>query len=99
MTGAEEGVSFLLGANRPNPFNPVTTISYRLPQRADTRLEVYDVTGRLVTTLVDGVEEAGVHAVSWQGTDDSGRKVASGVYFYRLTSGDQQAARKMVMMQ
>ena len=70
---------YRLDQNFPNPFNPSTVIQYQLPKEAHVSLRVYDVVGRLVTTLVDGVQEAGFRSVTLDG-----RNLASGVYFYRL---------------
>jgi fibronectin type 3 domain-containing protein len=90
---------FALYQNTPNPFNPTTLIRYDIPEggRAVT-LAVYDVGGRLVRTLVDGVETPGEKTVSWDGHDSDGRTVASGVYFYRLTSTSYTETRKMLLM-
>ncbi len=87
-----------LGAARPNPFNPSTTIEFRVPRDARTQLKVYDVTGRLVRTLVDARLGAGRHAARWDGRDDRGRPVASGVYLYRLQTGDIEESRSMVLL-
>ncbi|MDH5271362.1 MAG: T9SS type A sorting domain-containing protein, partial [Candidatus Krumholzibacteria bacterium] len=94
-------VSPLAGAlsqNTPNPFNPTTTISYVLPAKGRAVLRVYAADGRLVRTLVDGVLDAGAHEMTWDGRDDRGRLVASGVYFYRLEAGRFQDAKKMVLL-
>ncbi|MGD9548643.1 MAG: FlgD immunoglobulin-like domain containing protein [Candidatus Krumholzibacteriia bacterium] len=83
----------------PNPFNPMVTIGFDLPDIRQASLKVYDVSGRLVATLVDGATlPAGTHQVVWTGTDDSGRAVAAGVYFYRLQAGDFQRTRTMTMV-
>ncbi len=89
---------FQLDQNFPNPFNPATTISFRLGQQNQTKLVVYNVNGQIIRTLVDGVMAAGTHAVEWDGLDDQHQPVSSGVYIYRLTSGDQQLSRRMVFM-
>jgi len=83
---------------RPNPFNPVTTIAFTLPESGHARLAVYDVSGRLVTVLSDGVHEAGEHEAVWNGRDSEGRQLGSGVYFVRFESGDVVSTRKMVMV-
>jgi hypothetical protein len=91
----------VLGANVPNPFNPTTRIAYALPAETGTipvALDVYDVSGRLVRTLVDGPGKPGAHVVSWDGTDAAGRPVASGVYFYRLRWNGQEDAKRMVLI-
>jgi hypothetical protein len=88
-----------LDQNVPNPFNPVTTIGYSIPEEGRVALRVYDVTGRLVRTLVDGHQCAGVSQAIWRGNDNNGAPVASGVYFYRLsTEGEAAQTRKMVLL-
>ncbi len=87
-----------LGQNRPNPFNPVTSIRYVLPQAGRARLSVYDAAGRLVATLVDGPVKAGPHATAWDGTNDEGMQVSSGVYFCRLEAAGETRAMKMVLL-
>ncbi|MFH1277484.1 MAG: M20/M25/M40 family metallo-hydrolase [Candidatus Eisenbacteria bacterium] len=88
-----------LARNVPNPFNPATRITFTLPEGgARVSLRIYDVTGRLVRTLVDGVREAGGHSVSWNGADDRGRSAASGVYFSRLTWKEQSETERMVLL-
>jgi hypothetical protein len=87
-----------LGQNFPNPFNPSTSIRFTLPSPADTRLEVFDVRGALVKTLVDGTMPAGPQQVEWNGTNGNGRAVASGVYYYRLRSAGSDVTRKMVLL-
>jgi hypothetical protein len=88
-----------LRGNHPNPFNPRTTISFRLDSAASrASLRVYDVSGRLVRTLVDGALAAGDHEVLWRGRDDGGREVASGVYLYRLEADGVSRSRPMVLV-
>ena len=77
-----------LGAPRPNPFNPQTTIDYVLAADGPVRLEVFSVDGRRVAVLVDGPQAAGAHSATWRGRDDAGRGMASGTYMYRLTAPD-----------
>jgi hypothetical protein len=86
-----------LAPNYPNPFHPRTTIEYALPAAADVRLLVYNVQGRVVRRLVDERQPSGHKKVVWQGRDDAGRAVASGVYFLRLDAGDRQLTRKMIL--
>jgi sugar lactone lactonase YvrE len=90
------GVS--LYANHPNPFSPSTTIEYSAEKATPVSLRVYNVEGKLVRTLVDGERRAGTRAVSWDGRDDSGRAVSSGVYFYRIDSGRVSQTRRMVLL-
>jgi hypothetical protein len=85
--------------NHPNPFNPVTTLTYSVPSAGPVSLEIYDVAGRLVTTLVEGdVESPGEHSVSWRGTDSLGHEVAGGVYFARLVTERGNASAKLVLL-
>ena len=83
---------------RPNPFNPVTTIAFALPEAGPARLAVYDVSGRLVAVLAEGVHEAGEHEAVWNGRDAAGRQLGSGVYFVRLEFAGSVSTRKMVMV-
>jgi hypothetical protein len=82
-----------LNQNYPNPFNPVTQISYELPQQSDVLLEVYDMTGRQIATLVNETVAAGSHQVSFDASD-----LSSGVYLYRLTAGNQVFSRKLTVI-
>jgi hypothetical protein len=91
-------VPLTLYQNLPNPFNPSTVITYYVPETCRVTLEIYDVSGRAVARLVDADEKAGVHEARWNGTDSSGGKVGSGVYFYRLRAGKDTMTRKMVLM-
>jgi len=88
----------LLG-NFPNPFNPVTGIRYALPAPADVTLEVYDLSGRVVRRLLRGqAQDPGRYEVLWDGKNDRGAPVASGVYFYRLTADGRSLSRKMILL-
>jgi hypothetical protein len=89
----------VLEQNTPNPFNPSTNIRYRLGAPGQVTLRVYDIRGRLVRTLVDDARDAGPHSVLWDGRDDGGTRVASGLYFYRLDAGAVVESRKMVLVQ
>ena len=91
-------IRFELGQNYPNPFNPSTTIRFDLPQPVHVRLNIYDVTGRLVATPVNEPRQAGVHRIVWNRTNRSGGPVASGVYFYRIQAGAFTMTRKMVLL-
>jgi hypothetical protein len=82
----------------PNPFNPSTTIGYRLPANGQAEIVVYDVLGRVVRTLVSGYKQAGDHEVAWNGLDSAGNRVASGVYLYQLRAGDIVETRRMVLL-
>ncbi len=90
-----------LRQNRPNPFRPAggaTRISFSLQNGAEARLEVFDIAGRLVRTLAAGDHGSGEHEVVWNGRDERGHDVSSGVYFYRLRSGEQKLARRMLLI-
>ncbi|MFB3909939.1 MAG: FlgD immunoglobulin-like domain containing protein [Candidatus Eisenbacteria bacterium] len=89
---------FTVDPNRPNPFNPRTTIRFGLPSAGDVRVEVFDASGRLVRTLVDGQQSAGFHSVVWDGKDDANRSVGSGVYYYKVQAGEKQTSRKMLLL-
>ncbi|MCB9509099.1 MAG: T9SS type A sorting domain-containing protein [Deferribacteres bacterium] len=91
--------SLKLMQNYPNPFNPTTVIRYQLPASAEVKLSIYNTAGQLVRTLVNGEMPAGSHAITWDATDNSGQRVASGVYLYVIRAGDafvQQ--RKLILM-
>jgi hypothetical protein len=88
-----------LEQNFPNPFNPMTTIWYNLPEPSRVTLRIYDLSGRLVRTIKNGVmEDAGYRDVAWYGRDDYGRAVSSGAYFYRLTAGGYTETRRMTLV-
>ena len=89
--------SFSLGQCYPNPFNPATTIRFTLGEAVRVRLRIYDVSGRFVRELADGRRGAGQHSETWDGTDQAGRGVSSGVYFYRLEAGSFIETKKMVL--
>lgn len=84
--------------NFPNPFNPNTTISFTLPEPGDVMLGIYNIKGQLVKTLINMRKDSGAHTVVWNGTDQSGRGVSSGVYFYRLSAGGKSFTRRMLLM-
>jgi hypothetical protein len=86
----------LLRANRPNPFRASTTFEYSVAEEADVTLGVFDVTGRKVATVLEARQAPGTFRVDWDGRGDSGRRVANGIYFYRLTVGDWTSTRQLV---
>ncbi|MDE3056772.1 MAG: T9SS type A sorting domain-containing protein, partial [Bacteroidota bacterium] len=90
--------TYELSQNYPNPFNPSTTIEYKLPQRAFVEMKIYDITGREVATLVSAMQEPGTYRVVWNATNGYGVKVASGVYFYRITAGNFTQLKKMLLL-
>ena len=83
--------------NFPNPFNPSTTISYSIASPMPVKIEIFNMRGQRVSTLVNGAQPAGDHSVVWNGMDISGNRVSSAVYFYRMTSGKYSATKKMVL--
>jgi YVTN family beta-propeller protein len=91
-------LSYELEQNVPNPFNPTTTIRFSIAADSHVRLIVYDVAGRRVRTLVDGNRRADMYKVDWDGRNDSGQQVATGVYFYRITAGKFTHTRKMLLL-
>ena len=95
--------AFSLAQNHPNPFNPSTRIAYAIPADVDAkgtqvRLQVFDIRGRVVRTLVNTKQSAGRYAVQWDGSDDAGQPVSSGVYFYRLQTAQFSQTHKMMML-
>jgi len=101
VTGVGDGplpLRTYLAQNHPNPFNPTTHIVFGLKEAGEVSLRVYDASGRLVRVLAQGRHEARRHEVSWDGRDESGRSVASGVYFYRLVAGNEILTRKAVLL-
>lgn len=89
---------FRLAQNYPNPFNAGTTIAYILASQSEVELAIYDITGRMVTRLVNGVQDAGTHEIVWNGTDSQGNEVASGMYFYKLTTDGQSTVKRMALL-
>jgi len=99
---------FTLSQNYPNPFNPTTTISFSIPvetfdsnvsrRSGGTSLHVYDLTGRLVKTLLNDNIEPGYHSVVWSGTDTHGQSVASGMYLYQLKTDNNIITKKLVLL-
>ncbi|TDI88976.1 MAG: T9SS type A sorting domain-containing protein [Caldithrix sp.] len=89
---------FVLEQNYPNPFNPATTISYRLPIAENVSLMIYDLAGRQVRELVNEKKEAGSYTVQWDGKNQSGQTVATGLYIYQIRAGQFNQNRKMLFM-
>lgn len=100
VTAVEEAgpVAARLGDNAPEPFGPATTIGFALERAARGDLSIFDLSGRRVRLMASGWLEAGPHVLTWDGTDDQGRRLAPGVYFYRLNTGTFSGTRQMVML-
>ena len=87
-----------LAGNYPNPFNPETNIAYSVKETGNVTLEIYNLRGQLVKTLVNDVNESGDHIVTWNGTDYTNKKVSSGVYFYKMKADKYVSTKKMILM-
>ncbi len=90
--------SFSLEQNYPNPFNPATHIRYNLPVSTTLSVEIYNILGKKVATLFEGKQNAGAHTLIWNGTDNAGSRVASGVYFYKMSSPEFTRIKKMMLL-
>lgn len=93
-----ETLDFVLEANYPNPFNPKTTIRYKIANDAPVSLRIYNLKGQLIRTLLEREQPAGHYAVQWDGTNDQGTAVSSGFYFYELASGAFREVRRMTLL-
>ncbi len=89
--------AYVLGQNYPNPFNPSTSIRFGIPTSGNVSLVIYNLVGQPIRTLTSGYRQAGFHTVQWDGKDDGGKMVASGVYLYRLVTDQYIASKKMVL--
>ena len=89
---------FVLYPNYPNPFNPITHIDYGLPEASQVKLVIYDILGREVTTLINGIQEPGYRSITWHGTDSFGKNVGAGMYFYLIQAGDFRQVNKMILL-
>jgi len=91
-------VEFMLYQNSPNPFNPLTTISYDLPSSEQIRLVIFNTQGRVVRVLVDGFQQAGTHRLIWDGRDETGSELSSGIYLLKLICKDYSRVRKLILI-
>ena len=89
---------FALAQNYPNPFNPTTDIAFSLDKSAEVNLSIYNMLGQKVRTLVNGTRPSGMHVLQWDGRDENGRNLATGIYLYTLTSGSTSITKKMALM-
>lgn len=87
-----------LEGNYPNPFNPTTTVKYNMEESANVSIDIYNVKGRKVKTLVNDVQSAGSHTEVWNGSNDNGETVGSGIYFMKMRAGNVESTKKMVLM-
>lgn len=94
----EKPLTLALWHNHPNPFNPTTTIAYQVPRQSEVRIEIYSMLGQKVRTLLNDRKEPGEYKAVWDGRNDGGAQVASGVYMYRMVAGDFMQVRKMILM-
>jgi hypothetical protein len=90
--------SYELADNYPNPFNPSTTIEYGVPEGGAVSLAIYNVLGQKVRTLVQDYKPAGRYQITWDGLDETGRHVGTGVYLYRMTAGQTAVVKKMLLV-
>ena len=84
--------------NYPNPFNPETTIRFSVPTSGNVKIDIYNIRGQRVTTLLNETLNYGHHSAVWNGTDSNGRSVGSGVYFYRIHAGGENVTNRMLLM-
>jgi len=101
QTGIEDGelpTLFALRQNSPNPFRDGTAMAFNLPTAARTKIDVYNVAGRKIATVIDRQFPAGRHSVEWNGTDAAGGHVPAGIYFYRLEAGSHTSTKKMIVL-
>jgi hypothetical protein len=87
-----------LSGNYPNPFNPSTDVKFSLKEAADVQIDIFNIKGEKVKTLVNDHMEAAYHSVTWNGNDDQGRTVGSGIYFYKMRAGKYTSTKKMILM-
>jgi hypothetical protein len=90
--------NFALFQNYPNPFNPSTTIYYQIPKQGDVEIRIFNITGELVKTFINSSQPAGKYSVVWDGKNNEGQQVASGVYLYRVIYGSSVLAKKMILV-
>ncbi len=101
VTGVDNEIipeKFSVSQNYPNPFNPSTSIEYSLPEKGLVTIKIYDILGRVVNTLVNERVNAGHYSTTWNSVDDAGRKISSGIYFYRVTNGANVVTKKMMLI-
>ena len=87
---------FTLNQNFPNPFNPLTTISFGVPKNSNIALHIFDLSGTRISTILNEEMSPGFHSIQWDGTDENGARIASGIYIYNLTDGSNSIFKKMI---
>jgi len=87
-----------LNQNHPNPFNPVTSLRYDLPEDGIVNITIYDMLGRIVKTLVNGSQTAGYKSIKWNATNDRNEPVSAGIYLYTIQAGEFRQTKKMVLL-
>ena len=90
--------TFALHQNYPNPFNPVTTIQYDVPDNGPVTIIIYDLTGRKIKTLVNQISTPGRYSIIWNGTNDFGKSISSGMYFYRMEAPGFKSVKKLMLL-
>lgn len=90
--------SFKLLQNYPNPFNPKTTIQYEIPNAGKVEVQIFDITGRLIKTIVSNNQQAGIHKTIWNGENEFGQKIASGFYAYTIKFENTILSKKMILL-
>jgi len=98
VAGDSRPAEFKLSQNYPNPFNPSTKIDFSLNQPSSVSVKIYDIKGSLVKTLLNSYKNSGSYDVTWDGTNDSGKRLSTGVYFYELISDNNQIVKKMLLL-
>jgi hypothetical protein len=99
VSETEEPLVFSLNKIEPNPFTNKTEIRYQIPKRGKVNLQVYDIVGRSIVTLVNGVQKAGYYSINWRGTNRNDVPLPSGVYFLRMEAREFKATQKMLLLQ
>ncbi|MGE5351388.1 MAG: fibronectin type III-like domain-contianing protein [Acidobacteriota bacterium] len=98
VNGCQKHFNCRIISNYPNPFNPTTTITYEVTESSVVRIDIINFLGRIVSTLINSEHTPGIYSVRWNGLDNSGQKAASGIYFFRMQSGNFSESRKMLLM-
>ena len=90
--------NYSLHQNYPNPFNPITSIKYHLPVKTDVKIEIFDIRGNKVKSLLNQLQEPGSKSIQWNASNSFGEKVSSGMYFYRIETSDFKQTKKMILL-